>query len=123
MYYLPAPPYLLIVVGLFAALTSGLAFEATLKQKARAILQNPTSKTLQELQGLDLFLPFLGMCVGVCLILATGLETFNISRPITYAISGLITIGIGYLIWWQLGKLLLQIQQAYSKKAETSQES
>ena len=63
------------------------------------------------------------MCFGVCLVLATGLETFNISRLTTYAISLPVTIAIAYLIWNQLGKLLLQIQEAYSKKSETSQQS
>jgi len=120
MYYLPTPPYLLIALGLFFAFTSGIAFEATLKQKARELLKNPTPKSLQELQGFDLLVPFLGMCIGVCLVLATGLETFNISRPVTYSISLPVTLLIAYLIWNQLGKLLLQIQEAYSKKSKAS---
>lgn len=124
MYYLPPPvPYLLIAVGLFAAFTSGLAFQETLKLKANSLVQNPTSQTNKQIQGLELFIPFVGMCFGVCLMIATGLETFNISRPITYLISILTTVGIGALIWWQLGKLLLQIQQAYAKKPETPQQS
>lgn len=123
MYYLPTPPYLLIAIGLFAAFTSGLAFQATLKQKANEIVKSPTSQTLEQIQGLDLSLPFLGMCFGVCLIIATGLETFNISRPVTYLISSATTIAIGALIWWQLGKLLLQIQAAYTKKPGNTQQS
>lgn len=123
MYYLPTPPYLLIALGLFVAFTSGLAFEATLKQKAREILKNPSSQTIEKSRGWELLIPFLGMCFGACLVLATGLETFNIGRLTTYAISLPVTIAIAYLIWNQLGKLLRQIQEAHAEKSETSQKS
>ncbi len=114
MYYLPEPPYFLLVFGLFAGMTSGLAFEATLKQKVREWSKNPSHHSLNKL-GIELQLPFLGICAGVCVFLASGLEVFSTIRWISYGISFPMTILIGALIWSQLGKLLEQLQQGGSK--------
>jgi hypothetical protein len=35
VYNFPEPPYFLLIAGLFAGITSGAAFEATLKQKVQ----------------------------------------------------------------------------------------
>lgn len=111
MYYLPEPPYFLIFVGLFVGLTCGAAFEATLKQKVRVWLNTPTS----TLQDLDLQLPFLGICVGICVFLSSGVEIFLGSRLVSYAISLPVTIFIAALVWRQLDSLLKQLKAGGSK--------
>ena len=115
MYYLPSPPYFLIVFGLFAGIASGLAFEATLKLKVKEWSQKPSDSAKKGVKPWELFLPFLGICAGICVFLASGLEIFNILRWITYAIALPLTIFIGNLIWSQLGKLLLQLKQGGSQ--------
>ncbi|AFY75624.1 MAG: hypothetical protein IGR93_18975 [Hydrococcus sp. C42_A2020_068] len=114
-YYLPEPPYFLIFVGLFAGITSGLAFEASLKQIVQEWSKTGMSETLKQAQGVKLQLPFLAMSVGICVFLASGLEVFLFDRWLTYAIALPVTIFIAALVWIQLGKLLKQLQQGGSK--------
>jgi hypothetical protein len=111
MYYLPEPPYFLVFVGLLIGLTCGLAFEATLKQKVKVWLNTPSS----SLKDLDLQLPFLGICLGICLFLSSGMEIFLGSRWVSYAIALPITIFIAALVWRQLDSLLQQLKIGGSK--------
>jgi hypothetical protein len=70
MYYFIEPPYLLLVFGLFIGVTSGLAFEAVLKEKGQKWFRNGSSeKILDEVQSLDIKLPFWGICAGICVFL------------------------------------------------------
>lgn len=114
-YYLAEPPYFLIFVGLFAGITSGLAFEATLKQSVKEWSKNSTPEQLAQVQGLKLQLPFLTMAAGICLFLASGLEVFLLDRWLAYAIALPVTLFIAALVWVQLGKLLQQLQAGGSK--------
>ena len=114
-YYLPEPPYFLLLFGFFIGITSGLAFEGTLKQKVGEWAKNPSAQTLEQVQGFGLLLPFWGICLGVWVFLASGLEIFSISPWLAYGIALLITIFIAALVWWQLGKLLEQLEQGGSK--------
>lgn len=106
MYYLPEPPYVLIAVGLFVGISCGAAFEATLKQKVKVWLKTPTS----TLGDLDLQLPFFGICVGICVFLASGVQIFLGDGWISYAIAVPITIFIAALVWRQLDSLLKQLK-------------
>lgn len=116
MYYtLPEPPYFLLVAGLLASLASGVAFEAVLKQSVRDWAKNRSTRTLANLQGLQLFLPFLGMAFGVCLFLSSGMEVFGFSTKLAYLISLPLTVFISWLVWWQLGKILVQLEQGGSQ--------
>ena len=110
MYYLPQPPYFLIAVGLFVGITCGAAFEATLKQKVKLWLNTPAS----TLDDLDLQLPFMGICVGVCVFLASGVQIFLGNGWISYAISLPITVFIAALVWRQLDSLLKQLKSGGS---------
>ncbi|MCU0537411.1 MAG: hypothetical protein MUD14_26280 [Hydrococcus sp. Prado102] len=114
-YYFAEPPYFLILAGLFAGITSGLAFEATLKQSVKEWSENSTPEQLARVQGLKLQLPFLTMTAGICLFLASGLEVFLLDRWLSYAIALPVTIFIAALVWVQLGKLLQQLQAGGSK--------
>ncbi|MFW6358660.1 MAG: hypothetical protein ACOC0N_05530 [Chroococcales cyanobacterium] len=111
MLLFPQPPWVLIVVGLFAGITCGLAFEATLKEEVRQWSQ--TSK--EPKQGIFMLIPFLGICLGVCLFLAAGLETFGFTTKWSYVVALPLTLFMGFLIWSQLGKLLQQLQRGGSR--------
>ena len=115
MYYFPEPPYFLLVFGLFAGLTSGLAFEATLKQKVQEWSQNRSTRTLAQMKGFQLLIPFLGIAAGICIFLSAGLEIFGFPGWMCYSISFPLTLLIGSLVWSQLGKLLLQLERGGSK--------
>jgi hypothetical protein len=109
------PPYFLLVAGLFIGLTSGKAFEATLKQAVQTWNKTRSGATLKQATGLSLSLPFLGICMGICLFLASGLNIYGLPLDFSYAASVLLTIGTGVLVWSQLKKLLVLLQQGGSK--------
>ncbi|HBB31590.1 MAG TPA: hypothetical protein DDZ80_27090 [Cyanobacteria bacterium UBA8803] len=115
MYIFPEPPYFLLVVGLLAGITSGAAFEATLKQNVQEWSKNRSSRNLAQMQGFQLLIPFLGIAAGICLFLAAGLEIFGFPPSMSYSISLPLTVFIGWLVWSQLGKVLSQLQRGGSK--------
>ncbi len=115
MYNFPEPPYFLLVAGLFAGITSGAAFEATLKQKVQEWSRNRSTRTLAQMKGIQLLLPFLGIAAGICVFLAAGLEIFGFPAWLSYSISLPLTLLIGFLVWSQLAKLLAQLERGGSK--------
>jgi len=115
MYYLPEPPYFLLFAGLLIAVTCGLAFEATLKQRVKAWFKEPSDQLIQA----SVFrLPFFGICLGIVVFLSAGLEIFLQDRWLSYAIALPLTILTGALVWTQLDKLLLQLKQGGSKSID-----
>ncbi|MEQ8753368.1 MAG: hypothetical protein RID09_07600 [Coleofasciculus sp. G1-WW12-02] len=115
MYYFQEPPYLLLVMGLLTGITCGAAFEATLKQKVQEWAKNRSSRSLAQMQGFPLLIPFLGISAGICVFLAAGLEIFSFPTFLAYTISLPLTLFIGWLVWYQLGKLLAQLDRGGSK--------
>jgi len=109
------PPYFLLIAGMLAGLTSGLAFEATLKELVQEWAKTRSSRIFANLQGIQLQLPFLGICIGVCVFLGSGLEIFGFPTWLSYAISVPLTIFMGWLVWVQLGKLLVQLDRGGSR--------
>lgn len=114
-YYFPEPPYVLLIAGLLTSLTSGLAFDATLKQGVQKWSNERSTRTLATLQGAALRLPYLGICVGVCVFLASGVQIFGFPTNLAYAIAVPLTIGTALLVWSQLGKILGQLERGGSK--------
>lgn len=115
MFLIQDPPYFLLVAGMLAGLTSGLAFEATLKELVQEWARTRSSRIFANLQGVQLQLPFLGICIGVCVFLGSGLEIFGFPTWLSYAISIPLTIFMGWLVWYQLGKLLTQLNKGGSR--------
>ncbi|MBZ8179033.1 hypothetical protein [Oscillatoria salina] len=115
MYNLPEPPYFLLVLGLFIGLTCGSAFSAILKQKVQQWAESGSTRTLAEMRGFRLVLPYLGICLGICLFLASGVEIFIFDRAVAYAIAFPMTAFIGLLIWVQLGNVLEQLEEGGSE--------
>lgn len=118
MYDYPSPPYFLLFVGLFAGLTCGLAFESTLRQKVQEWSKNRSTRTLAQMKGLQLLLPFLGITFGIAVFLASGLEIFGFPTWMCYTISLPLTLLICSLVWLQLSKLLSQLERGGSKSLD-----
>jgi hypothetical protein len=115
VYTFPNPPYFLLIAGFLISVTSGAAFEAVLKQGVEAWAKQRSTRTLANLQGLQLFLPFLGISIGVCLFLSSGMEIFGFSTQLAYVVAFPLTVFIGWLVWTQLSKILVQLEQGGSK--------
>lgn len=115
MYYIPESPFLLVVFGFLAGIASGVAFEASLKQEVKELYQSPDEEPLNTKKQLAIFIPFLGICGGIAMFLTGGLGLFNVKLLVSSVISLVITALIGWLIWSQLGKLLVQLQEGGSK--------
>ncbi|MER3435365.1 MAG: hypothetical protein C4288_18660 [Leptolyngbya sp. ERB_1_1] len=113
-YLFPQPPYLLLVAGLLASIASGLAFEAVLKQSVKDWNENRSTRNLAKMRGLSLFTPFLGMAGGAFFFLSAGVEIFGFPTQLAYAIALPLTIGTAWLVWWQLGKILTQLEEGGS---------
>lgn len=116
MYYFPIePPYFLLLAGLLAGVTSGIAFEATLKQFIKNWSQNRSTLNLAKAQNTQLLIPFLGISAGVCIFLSSGLQIFGFPPFLAYTISLPLTVLIGWLVWYQLGVLFAQLERGGSK--------
>lgn len=115
MYSFPEPPYLLLIVGLLASLASGTAFDAVLKQSVREWSKNRSTYTLANVRGTQLLVPFLGIAGGCCFFLSAGMEIFGLPTFLAYGIAVPLTIGITWLVWWQLGKILAELEQGGSQ--------
>lgn len=115
MYYFPEPPYFLLLAGLLISLASGLAFQAVLKQAVQEWAKNRSTRTLANLQGTQLAIPFLGIAAGICVFLASGMEFFGFSAKLSYVLSLPLTIFTSWLVWYQLGKILIQLEQGGSQ--------
>ncbi len=114
----PEPPIVLIIFGIFAGITSGIAFEAGLKRTARAWRQGRRDQNLKEMLGPDVVIPYLGICAGSCIFLAASLEIFSAARWLAFTVSAPIVALSGRLIWVQMGKLMLEIQAGGSQAVD-----
>jgi uncharacterized membrane protein required for colicin V production len=111
----PQPPYVLLIAGFLAAIAAGSAFSATLQQSTQAWAKNPTASSLENIRGLSLQVPYWGICIGVCVSLASGIQFFGFSAKVAYALGAVLTALMAVLVWRQLGVILGQIQRGGSK--------
>ncbi|MGK7890167.1 MAG: hypothetical protein AB4042_12600 [Leptolyngbyaceae cyanobacterium] len=111
----PSTPYVLLAAGFLASVTSGFAFSETLKESVRNWSNNKESISLPSIQNLRLLIPFAAVCVGVCVFLASGVQIFAFSATVAYAISFPLTLVGGLLLWYQLGRLLIQLEKGGSR--------
>lgn len=107
MYYYPLqPPYVLLLVGFLTALTSGLALSGTLQviiQQWPSVNKEPikSSSSLKQL-----LVPFIGITVGICLFMYSGLEIFGFPSPLALGVGLPLSLLTCLFIWLQLGSLL-----------------
>lgn len=108
------PPYFLVIASLLAGVTSGVAFKATLEQLVRQWSRDRSINLTEEINRLELLLPFFGIAIGICVFLASGLQIFTFPVDLSYIFSVPLTILTSGLVWWQLGKLLEQLMRGGS---------
>lgn len=106
----PSPPIALLIAGLLMSLACGTAFQATLRQIAKAWPQKSDTGIGQP-DRLAILTPFLGITVGASLFLTAGLGLFGFSLK-GAALMGVPLSGLtACLVWWQLNKILLRLEQ------------
>jgi TRAP-type C4-dicarboxylate transport system permease large subunit len=114
-YYFSAnPPYFLFMASLFAGLLCGKTFEVTLRQLVKEWSSSRSSRTLLNLRGISIKLPYLGMVLSITVFLSTGLEIFGFPPPLAYPISITLTLLISFLVWRQLSLLLVELERGGS---------
>lgn len=113
--YYSSPPYFLLFAGLLAGITSGIAFKTTLEQAVQEWSRNRSTRTLANLQGIQLLVPFVGIAIGACVFLSSGLEIFGFPTWLAYAIALPLTAFISFLVWYQLSSILVQLEKGGSK--------
>ncbi|MGF1571262.1 MAG: hypothetical protein ACFCVD_24840 [Nodosilinea sp.] len=109
------PPYVLFLAGFLAAISSGYAFSTALQQSVGEWNTKRSTRILASLRGPQLQVPFFGICAGVCVFLASGIQLFGFPGQIAYALAVPMTVLIAALIWSQLGKILIMIEEGGSK--------
>lgn len=115
MYYIPEPPYFLVVASLLAGVASGIAFYASLTQSVQEWSKKRSQITLANMRGQKLLIPFLGISASICVFLAAGLQIFYFSAKFAYGVSAPLTLVICLLVWYQLGQILNQLERGGSK--------
>ncbi|MBD2778465.1 hypothetical protein [Iningainema tapete] len=112
MYYYPInPPYALLAIGIFVALTSGAAFSGMLKLIVQKWQSDGAENSSSRLSIRQLTLPFLGIAIGVAMFLCSGLEIFGFPAFLSYAVGIPITIFTCILVWWQLGSMMTFVER------------
>ncbi len=104
-----------MLAGFLAAVTSGYAFSTSLQKSVNDWNLRRSTRILASLRGPQLQIPFFGICAGVCVFLASGIQLFGFSGKAAYAMGIPLTLLSGLLIWSQLGKILVLIEEGGSK--------
>ncbi|PLS68640.1 MAG: hypothetical protein CV045_06815 [Cyanobacteria bacterium M5B4] len=111
-YYYPIePPYLLFIAGLLAGIACGRAFEVSLRDRVNAW---SSGKTILQINGAPIQVPYLGMAISIGVFLAAGLEIFGFPPNLAYPIAIVLTIGSAAFIWRQLNKMMVELERGGS---------
>ncbi|MBO3460905.1 hypothetical protein G7B40_003250 [Aetokthonos hydrillicola Thurmond2011] len=113
MYYYPLqPPYILLAIGIFAALTSGVAFAGTLKLIVEKWQKDGAEKnSSSRLSSTQLLIPFLGITLGIGLFLCSGFEIFGFPPLLAYAVGLPVALLTSLLVWFQLKSMLVFVER------------
>ena len=113
MYYYPLqPPYVLLAIGIFAALSSGVAFAGTLKLIVQKWQSDGAENNFHSrLSNRQLLVPFLGISIGIGMFLCSGFEIFGFPPLLAYAVGVPVALFTCLLIWFQLGSMLAFVER------------
>ncbi|NEQ52822.1 MAG: hypothetical protein F6K11_22240 [Leptolyngbya sp. SIO3F4] len=117
-YYWFMPPYFFMVAGLFIAVTSGAAFAAVLKEIVAAWQKTRSSEVVAKLGGINIQLPFFGICTGTAIFLASGLGCFGTPTWLSYAVAAPLTFLSAGLVWRQLKSNLALLESGQPRAFE-----
>jgi hypothetical protein len=115
MYYLPQPPFLVILIGFFIFLTCGSAFQNLMEQKLRTWAKNPEEANSYRLETSGLAATYWGICLGIWVFLAGGFLILGFGIIPSYGVALPLTLFTGSLIWVQLSDVFLQLKEGGSK--------
>ncbi|HEY9768025.1 MAG TPA: hypothetical protein V6C71_05885 [Coleofasciculaceae cyanobacterium] len=121
MYYLPQPPFLVAILGVFIAITCGSAFQNLLEQKLRESYQNvrqPGSFRIDRTKDLVIAATFWGIGLGIWVFLGGGLLVLGFGIIPSYGVSLVLTLFTSSLVWDQINDVLLQLKEGGSKALE-----
>jgi len=114
-YYFPsAPPYFLFAISLLAGLACGRSFEVTLRNLVNMWASSKSSRVMLELKSASIKVPYLGMTISIAVFMSTGLEIFGFPTLFGYIVAIPLTIGIAFLVWRQLGQMLIELERGGS---------
>ncbi len=122
MYYLPQPPFLVAVMGVFISITCGSAFKNLLGQRLRESYKNVGQKSSFKIEIKDsaIATTYGGICLGVWIFLGGGLLILGFGIIPSYGVALLLTIGTASLVWNQINDVFLQLKEGGSKSLELS---
>ncbi len=107
MYYYPSdPPYLILVLGFFIAVTSGAALSGTLKVISKTWRKKGAENSAPRFSNKQLVVPFIGITIGIGLFLCSGLAIFGFPNWLALAIGLPITLLTCILTGFQLGSMM-----------------
>jgi len=111
MYYFPQqPPYFLLAIGLFIAVTSGAGLSGTLNLIVEKWRKDSTGKAESNFSSNSLLVPFLGITFGVTLFLYSGLAIFGFPTYLALGIALPLSLLTCLLVWLQLGSMMTFIK-------------
>jgi hypothetical protein len=113
-YFSSNPPYFLFAAALLSGLLCGKTFEVNLRELVQEWATNRSTRTLLNLRGTPIKLPYLGIVLSIAVFLAAGLEIFGFPPIIAYPLSIVVTLLISFLVWRQLGLLLVELERGGS---------
>ena len=114
MYYIPQPPFLAAILGLFIAVTSGSAFWNMMEQKLRDSYKDPQNKTsfrIDRIMDPALAFSYWSTCLGVWIFLGGGLQSFGFGAIPAYGVALLIAIFTAGLVWDQINDVFIQLKE------------
>lgn len=118
MYYQLQPPYFLLVVGLFVALTSGAALSGTLRLIVNKWQENGAENSGNRISTTELVLPFLGITSGISFFLGSGFQIFGFPATISFGAGTVISLLTCWLVWAQLGSMLAYVERQGMKSLD-----
>ncbi|MEN9207146.1 MAG: hypothetical protein Q6L50_09960 [Gloeomargarita sp. GMQP_bins_120] len=110
LYFYGEPPYLLLLMGLLAALACGSSLNALLKQAIQSWQTQHSTRTLADLRR-QLQLPIIGINGGMTGFLMAGLHIFGF--PWQWSLGAAVGLAVltTLLVWVQLNRLLGELER------------
>ncbi|WP_299487454.1 hypothetical protein [Acaryochloris sp. IP29b_bin.137] len=115
---MPDPPYVLIGVAALCGLACGKAFEVSIKRKTKEWFQGNSSRSLSTVNEVRLVIPYLGICFCSWVFVGSALTTFAVPWIIGFAMSTIVVLSSGLLVWFQLKRLLKALEEGGSEALE-----
>ena len=112
------PPYFFLAASLAAGILCAFTFAVTLKQRVQEWKKNQSTRTLANLRGIQLLLPFSGIAFGICGFLASCLQIFAFSSQMAYGFAVPLTALTAGLVWYQFTRVLYQLESKGAKNID-----